>query len=331
VQPRKPFVLVHDDLFDILGESPTVEVIAQRDYAFAHEAGVYIADTDEVWFTSNILADPAGSRRVDISRISLASKAIFTESIDRVPMGNGACAFRNGLLFCEQGSSTSPSQLVLVDPRPPYRSQIILNNYHGRPFNSLNDVIVTRHPSGELIWFTDPPYGHEQGFRPACQLPPAAWCFDPETGVVRMVADGIEHPNGIAFSPDGKTCYITDTSHIHGSGRLDPRLQSTMWVPDLSPLRPEMTADDRYAFDVHRPEGAPGVPGLRNRRLFAFADCGVPDGSESPRHTGLSRMHVADDQSNAIPRAISMPVAATAFTYGVSQIPTGPLLSHTWR
>jgi gluconolactonase len=45
---------------------------------------------------------------------------------------------------------------------------------------------------------------------------------------VRMVVDGFSHPNGIAFSPDGAVCYITDTSHIHGSGHLDPSLASTM-------------------------------------------------------------------------------------------------------
>lgn len=37
----------------------------------------------------------------------------------------------------------------------------------------------------------------------------------------------------------------------------------------------------RYAFDVFRPDGAETVSSLRNRRLFAFADCGVPDGSKS--------------------------------------------------
>jgi hypothetical protein len=40
-----------------------------------------------------------------------------------------------------------------------------------------------------------------------------------------------------------------------------------------------ISTNGSYAFDVIRPEGSPNVPSLRGRRLFAFADCGVPDGS----------------------------------------------------
>lgn len=32
--------------------------------------------------------------------------------------------------------------------------------------------------------------------------------LDPDTGVVRVVADGFDKPNGIAFTADGKTAYM---------------------------------------------------------------------------------------------------------------------------
>lgn len=67
------------------------------------------------------------------------------------------------------------------------------------------------------FWFTDPSYGFEQEFRPKPQLPEVVYRFVPETGEVRVVADGFLKPNGIAFSPDEKTLYVTDTGGVPGA------------------------------------------------------------------------------------------------------------------
>lgn len=157
---------------------------------------------------------------------------VDTVSVNDISLGNGGCLYGCRLLFCDQGTMDQPSQLVLVDPMAPSTcSQPILNNYHGRPFNSLNDVITLRHPHDStklLIFFTDPTYGFEQGFRPQPQLPSHVYCFDPDIGDIRAVADGFCHPNGICFDPSGSVCYITDTGHIHGTGLIDPAKTSTM-------------------------------------------------------------------------------------------------------
>ena len=222
-----PFLAVHKFFETIFRPDASVKVLAKKDYPFAHEAGVYSSRENEVWFTSNLLRKD-GKARVEISRVSLGTGNVEIVEVDRVRLGNGGCKYRDGIIFCDQGTVQTPSQLVYCDLNDPANARPILNNFNGRQFNSLNDVVVLEHSSGDLICFTDPPYGKEQGFRPACQLPPAVYAFDPTEGHVRMLADGFHHPNGIAFSPDGMTCYVTDTSHIHGSGILDPSLQSTM-------------------------------------------------------------------------------------------------------
>ncbi|MTV80982.1 SMP-30/gluconolactonase/LRE family protein, partial [Streptococcus pneumoniae] len=79
--------------------------------------------------------------------------------------------------------------------------------------NSVNDLVTHRDGS---IWFTDPTYGYEQDFRHKPQLPCQVYRFDPETGDIRVVADGFGRPNGLCFSPDEQTMYITDTDQIHG-------------------------------------------------------------------------------------------------------------------
>lgn len=40
-------------------------------------------------------------------------------------------------------------------------------------------------------------------------MPNQVYRFDPDTGNVRVVADGIVRPNGIAFSQDGNTAFVS--------------------------------------------------------------------------------------------------------------------------
>lgn len=112
-----------------------------------------------------------------------------------------------------------------MNPRPPFETRTLIDNFQGRRFNSLNDVVV--HTDGS-IWFTDPIYGFEQGFRPEPQLRSQVYRFDPVLGDVRAVADGFGRPNGICFSPDEQTLYITDTDWIHGDGTTDEARARTM-------------------------------------------------------------------------------------------------------
>ncbi|WVQ98395.1 hypothetical protein IAU59_005518 [Kwoniella sp. CBS 9459] len=296
-ETRRPFVAIDPSFLSLLGSDPTVRCIAKDEggKSFAHEAGVWVPRLNEVWYTSNLYDVTTGldgndlkEVKVDIGAIDVMSERTRELHIPSVRNGNGACPYGDYLLFCDQGAGLDePSKLIIIDPTDPSRSEVLINNFHGRRFNSLNDVIVLPPPSsfassseddkgshssqtlrsslptGSTVWFTDPTYGFEQGFRPAGQLPAMVYALDPHSGHVRAVADGFDHPNGICFSPDGKVCYITDTGHIHGSGRLDAQRASTI-----------------YAFDVVwlGDSNKAGGPSLQNRRLFAFADTGVPDG-----------------------------------------------------
>ncbi|GAB1195535.1 hypothetical protein APSETT444_004796 [Aspergillus pseudonomiae] len=106
--------------------------------------------------------------------------------------------------------------------------------------------------------FTDPITNHSTIQISKPQLPNQVYRFDPVTKNVRVVADGFGRPNGIAFSSDEKTVYITDTGSTLGDGTNDPTGPSTIYAFDVSILNGEQF--------------------LTNRRLFAMADTGVPDG-----------------------------------------------------
>lgn len=69
-----PFV-VHSSKFNsILGDEPTLELLAEnQSYPFAHEAGVFIPERNELFITSNRIKDQSSSsgQRVQISKVQL--------------------------------------------------------------------------------------------------------------------------------------------------------------------------------------------------------------------------------------------------------------------
>lgn len=233
---------VHDEAAHALfGSSPILELLHEnKEYPFAHEAGVFIDADQTLFMTSNQYADPStGKKKIQISKVTLSRSRGKTTagSVEEIHpdlvMGNGGVNYQDGVLFCEQGgldNATRPAALVQMEPRPPYATRTLVSSFHGRAFNSLNDVVV--HSDGS-IWVTDPIYGWEQGIRPAPELPCQVYRFCPGKGPVgkgsiRAVADGFGRPNGICFSPDEKVVYITDTDWIHGDGTTDLTRASTM-------------------------------------------------------------------------------------------------------
>ncbi|KAL2870458.1 SMP-30/gluconolactonase/LRE family protein [Aspergillus lucknowensis] len=140
-------------------------------------------------------------------------------------MANGGINYKDGIIFCAQGSMDQPSGLYLMSITPPYSSTILKSNFYGRPFNSVNDVVV--HSDGS-IWFTDPIYGYEQGYRPSPRLPNQVYRFNPAKGSIRAMADGFGRPNGIWFSPNEKVVYVTDTDWMHGDGTTDDTRSSSI-------------------------------------------------------------------------------------------------------
>ena len=132
---------------------------------------------------------------------------------------------------------------------------VIMNHYQGRRLNSPNDVVVT---SDGSIWFTDPVFGilgYYEGEKADPELPPAVYRVDGQTGEATVVADDVEGPNGLAFSPDESTLYVVAS-----------RAQPTRKI---------------LAYDVV------GGTRLANPRVFIDAGPGTPDGFRVDIHGNL--------------------------------------------
>ena len=155
------------------------------------------------------------------------------------------------LISCEHGgrrvSRTEPDGTVIT----------LVDNYQGKKLNSPNDLVVK---SDGKIWFTDPPYGimlPDEGYHGICEVGGNfVYRFDPENGDLTLVADDLEKPNGLAFSPDEGTFYVADSAGSH-----DP-------------------------FGNHHVRAYDVVDGKRlsNSRIFATINPGIPDGFRVDRN-----------------------------------------------
>lgn len=88
---------------------------------------------------------------------------------------------------------------------------VLLDRFDGKPLNSPNDVVVK---SDGSIWFTDPPFGilgYYEGHRATQELPANIYRVDGKTGRAAVVADDVNGPNGLAFSPDESTLYVVES------------------------------------------------------------------------------------------------------------------------
>ena len=172
--------------------------------ADAHEGPVVFGDG--LLFTS-----VRRGARVAIRRLDLVTGTLTTLFED-ANAANGMTLDREGrLLVCEQGTLATPARITRVELTSRC-AETLVSSVLDRPLNSPNDVTVG---ADGAIWFTDPSYGHLQGFRPAPQLPDAAYRFDPSTGELTAVPWEFDKPNGIALSPDGGTLYVSDNGAPH--------------------------------------------------------------------------------------------------------------------
>ena len=120
-------------------------------------------------------------------------------------MGNGNTRDRQGrLLTCEHLARR------VTRTEHDGRITVLVDAYLGKRLNSPNDIVVK---SDDSIWFTDPAFGilsNYEGDKDEPQLPTNVYRIDAD-GSMSVVAEGINQPNGLAFSPDESILYIVES------------------------------------------------------------------------------------------------------------------------
>src|SRR5436190_4614594 len=220
-----PFVVRDRAFAAVLGDAPRLGRVAAVD---AHEGPVYAPDEDALYFTTPpaLGTVPApGFPRVAVKRIELDGDRfpLDSDSVstvrDDANVANGMALDLDGrLVACEQGTRSQHAAVTRFDRRAE-RIETLVDGFGGLRLNSPNDVVVK---GDGTVWFTDPSYGHLQGFRPEPLIGDYVYRYDPGSNRLSVVADSFDKPNGLAFSPDERTLYIGDSGANQEPGSFHP-------------------------------------------------------------------------------------------------------------
>jgi gluconolactonase len=118
---------------------------------------------------------------------------------------NGMTAAPNGdVLLCQHGNR----RIVRIDCD--MRVTTLVDSFQGRKLNAPNDLVFR---SDGTLFFTDPPYGLPlQDDDPSKELP-FNGVFKLGSGKLDVIITDLTRPNGIAFSPDEKTLYVSNSDN----------------------------------------------------------------------------------------------------------------------
>lgn len=254
--PRDEAFVADDPAFaDVTGSLPLLAKVVDVD---AHEGPTYLAGEDALYVTTVPSRRSRGAPRAFVKRIALDGDVygLGPERVTRVPsdvvMPNGMTRDVDGsLLVCDQGDLRHSARLARVDPMTGATTTVV-DHWHRLPLRSPNDVVVR---SDGTIWFTDPSYGYLQGFRPRPPGRDALYRYDPAGDDLVIVADHLDKPNGLVFSPDETVLYVGDSGANQEPGSFHPD-------------RPHHV----YAYDLL------GRRSLGAERVLDVTEPGIPDG-----------------------------------------------------
>ena len=141
-------------------------------------------------------------------KVQLGEKVV-TEVIRNSSGGaNGAVFDKSGcLVVCEQDARR------VVRYEPDGSITVLVDKYGDKRLNRSNDIIL--HPDGSL-YFTDP---DKKGLEESDKELGFAGIFKINVdGDLVLLANDMNHPNGLGFSVDGKTLYVSNSRpdpHLH--------------------------------------------------------------------------------------------------------------------
>lgn len=182
-----------------------------------------------------------------------------------------ACGYQNGhtldafgrIVACEHGSRSVTRQEF------DGTWKTLANTFQGKRFNSPNDVTVAADGS---IWFTDPTYGidfNHLGQKAESETGTCGvYCLKPETGELSLVISELRQPNGVAFSPDSRWLYVSDSGTTHDASFTSVIMRYPFCITSGTCGKGEVFAECQHGvFDGFRFDG--------EGRLFTSSQVGV--------------------------------------------------------
>jgi gluconolactonase len=196
----------------VIDSSSVIEIIAAG-YKWS-EGPVYVKQGDYLLF-SDVPANRVYKWTEGKGTTIFLEPSGYTGSVpkEKEPGSNGLVIDNNGkLVLCQQGNRQIARMKPAINEAGP-EFESIASQYEGKKFNSPNDLVYAGNGN---LYFTDPPYGLEQGIHDSSKelSYQGVFCVTPD-GNVKLVTDKISYPNGIALSPDNQYLYIANSDNEH--------------------------------------------------------------------------------------------------------------------
>lgn len=193
--------------------APEIDALVPANAQVEKVADGFVFTEGPVWTPDSggqlIFSDIPGNRVYRWSETDGVQIVLDTVTPDDVPAGpmrgsNGLTLDEEGrLILCEHGNrrvsrlEDNGSRTTLAD------------QFEGKRLNSPNDIVY--HSSG-AIFFTDPPYGLKGKDKdPAKELPYNGIFRLDQDGSLSLLTRDQALPNGLAFSPDERTLYVSNS------------------------------------------------------------------------------------------------------------------------
>jgi gluconolactonase len=196
----------------VLRLDPALDALVPKDVQIEKIAGGFTFTEGPVWrpdgnlWFSDVLGDEVRQWSPDGKVVGI----LHPEGFDNDPRGGRGLYGPNGMILDKDGAVLlcEHANRRIVRVTKDILISTLVDRFEGKRLNSPNDLVY--HSDGSL-YFTDPPYGlPKEDSDPAKELP-FNGVFRLAHGKLQAVIKDLTRPNGIAFSPDGKTLYISNS------------------------------------------------------------------------------------------------------------------------
>jgi gluconolactonase len=218
----------------IVRNSPALDAVIAPDAKLEKIATGFVFTEGPMWHKGALwFSDLRGNRMYSLSADGKL-KMMLDKSGGTPGFAAGANKGSNAMVANKDGSvlmmQHGARRIVHLDDK--MNIKVFLAKYRGQQFNSPNDLVYAKDGA---LYFTDPPYGFFDPAAPTRDLdkdPAHGMKFNGvyryKDGKLTTVITDLSRPNGLAFSPDGKTFYIANSEGPSAIYKYDVKPDGTL-------------------------------------------------------------------------------------------------------
>lgn len=263
---RNASFISYDPEFDaILGSNPIVSTIASSNTSFAFEAGIWVPELNQIWFTAFRNPIPGYLSILDLNTSTIFRPSL-TGSASYIPINPNGGYYHSNLVYLTSFGNTTTSPAIVSINITTYETKEVINSFYGLPLNGPDDVTVaiSRSTSELCLFYSDFYFaaeGLEGTWAAPQQLPNAVYRFLPDRKSLTMAISplDVQTPNGLAVDKNNTVLYITDGPDSAVFGQAYNKSSGSAGI---------------YKFDLGGEDGCTPV----NKRLISIARQGFANG-----------------------------------------------------